>query len=155
MAGVVEGFDADESAVLDGEAGDAAVGGGEPDGFQVGRVEGAHEVEGEDADCSGVTKDCDLAAAICSDDLVQFLPGAVQELAVTLAAGEYVVEVASQQGCVLFRMLLGRVFESKTFHHANTALAKGVSTMDLQSSEFRKRPRGFHCSCEIARVDRR
>lgn len=54
VAHVVGDGKADEPAVVDGEARDAAVGGGEPDGLQVRRVEGAHEVEREDADGAGV-----------------------------------------------------------------------------------------------------
>src|SRR5438874_7874075 len=50
-------------------------------------------------------------------------------------------------------MLLRCVFESEPFHHADTAFAKGGCSIDRHARQVGHGLRGFHRSCEIARVD--
>jgi hypothetical protein len=83
-----------------------------------------------------VTENCDLAPAMRSEDLVQFLPGTIQHLPVTLTAGQYVFEVTVKKSSVLFGVLLGGVFESQPFHYANAALAKRIRSVDWQARHF-------------------
>lgn len=87
-------------------------------------------MERQDADRSGVTENDDAPASICRDDFVKLVARAIQELAVTLAACKNVLEIAAKQCRVLGRVLLGGVFESQTFHHADTAFAKGFGGVD-------------------------
>ena len=136
MARIVDGEHSDEAVVTQFKSRDAAVGARDPDGFEFRSVEGAHQMKCEDADGSGVTEDRDLAAAILDDDLVEFLPRAVEQLSITLAARQNVFEVAPEQCCVLFGVMLRGVFESKTFHHTNAAFAKGVRAVDRQTGQI-------------------
>jgi len=76
-------------------------------------------------------------------------------LSITLAASKYVLEVAPEQGSVLFGMLLGGGFKSQTFHYAHAALAKGAGAVDWQTSQFGEWSGGLHGPGEIARIDRR
>ena len=78
MTRVVNREDFDETVSTKLEPGDAAIGSRDPHGFEFGRIEGAHEVQGEDADCSGVTEDRYSSAAMLVDDLVQFLTCAIE-----------------------------------------------------------------------------
>src|SRR6185503_40874 len=123
-------------------------------GLQFGGVEGAHEVEGQDADGAGVTEDHDSSAAVCGNDFVELVTGAVQQLAVAFAAGENVFEVATQQGGVLRGVFLSGVFESQTFHYADTSFAKGLGGIDCETRQRRQRLGRFDGAREIARVDR-
>ena len=135
MAGIVDIENSHETIVTQFKSRDAAVGAGDPDGLEVRGVEGAHEVKGEDADGAGVAEDRDLAAAVLFDDVVELLAGAVQQLSITLAASQHVLEVATEQGSVLFRVLLSGGFKRQTFHHANAALAKGAGVLNRQARQ--------------------
>lgn len=87
-------------------------------------------MEGEDADRTGVTEDYDSSTSVCIDDFVELVTRAIQELAVTLAACENVIEIAAKKCCVLVGVVLCGVFESQTFHHADAAFAKRVGGVD-------------------------
>jgi hypothetical protein len=89
-------------------------------------------VEREDADRSGVTEKHDAAASVCGNNFVELVACAVQELAVALAARKNVFEIAAKKCSVLFRVRLRCVFESQTFHHADTAFAKCVGCVDWE-----------------------
>jgi len=78
MAGVVNTKDAHKPIIPQLESRNAAVRARDPHGFEFRRVEGAHEVQCEDADRAGVTEDCDLPAAISFDDLVQLFSRAIE-----------------------------------------------------------------------------
>ena len=78
MAGVVDIEHPHESIVTQLESRDAAVGTRDPDGLELGGVERAHEVKGQDADGSSVAENCDLAAMILLDDLVKFFACAIE-----------------------------------------------------------------------------
>lgn len=84
----------------------------------------------EDADRTGVTEDHDPSASVCGDYVVELVARAIQELAVTLTACENVFEIAAEECGVLVGVLLCRVFESQTFHHADTAFAKSLGGVD-------------------------
>ena len=78
MAGVVDIKHPHESIVTQLESRDAAVGTRDPDGLELGGVERAHEVKGQDADGAGVAEHGDLAAAMLIDNRVKLLYCAVE-----------------------------------------------------------------------------
>ena len=78
MAGIVDIEHPHESIVTQLEPCDAAVCARDPDGLEFGGVEGAHEVKGQNADGAGVAEDCDLAAAVLFDDVVELLASAIE-----------------------------------------------------------------------------
>src|ERR1051326_1305275 len=83
----------------------------DPNGPQLRRIERAHQVQRENADRPRVTEDGDLSSLMLRDDFVEFLPRAIEQLAITLAASQHVFEVASQQRGVLLGMLLRGVLK--------------------------------------------
>src|SRR5689334_22001313 len=87
MARVVDRQHAHETIVTQFKPRDRAVRVADPYGPQLGRVERAHYMQRENADRSRMTEDRDVPASVSHDDLVEFLPGTIQQLAVTLAAG--------------------------------------------------------------------
>ena len=153
MTGIVDIEHPHETIFTQFKSRDAAVPTRDPDGLELGGVEGAHEMKGQDADRSGVAENHDASAAIRGNDLVEFVSRAIEKLTITFAAGENVFEVATEKGSVLLGMLLRGVFESETFHHSDTAFAKcfgGVDAQTRQSSERLGRRDGAR---EIARID--
>src|SRR5215213_4287764 len=108
----------------------------------------------EDAYRSRVTEHCDPAAVSLRDDLVELLPGTVEQLAVTLATGQHVLEVTAEQRRILFRMLLGRIFKRETFHHADAAFPKCICALDWQAGQVCEWSRRFHRAREVTRIDR-
>src|SRR6185369_6896119 len=96
-----------------------------------------------------------LPAAILLDDVVQLLPRTIEKLPITLTARQHVLKIASQQSSVLLRMLLRRILECQTFHHAYISFAKGAAAVHRQSGHVREGLRRFHRAREVARIDRR
>jgi hypothetical protein len=45
------------------------------------------------------------------------------------------LEIASQQRGILFRMLLRSIFKGQTLHHADTPLAKSIRAVDWHPGE--------------------
>ena len=70
---------------------------GDPNGFQLRRIECAHQVKREDADRSSVTEDRDPPTLVLLNDLVEFSRRAIEQLTITLAARQDVFEVAAKQ----------------------------------------------------------
>jgi hypothetical protein len=101
-----------------------------------------------------MAEDCNAAAQIRGDDLVELVSRAIEQLTIALATGEDMIEVATKKCSVLFGMLLGGVFESETFHHADAPFAKRFGGVDGQASYVCERPGGLDGPREIARVDR-
>lgn len=78
MAGIVDIEHPHETIVTQFKSRDAAIPARDPDGLELGGIEGAHEVKGHDADRSGVAEDCDLAATILLDDLVKLFARTIE-----------------------------------------------------------------------------
>lgn len=78
MAGVVKSEDANEAIVPEFETCYATVRTRDPDGFEFGCIEGAHQMQSQDADRAGVTKDSDLAATVSRDDLVELFTRTIE-----------------------------------------------------------------------------
>ena len=78
MTRIVDCKHANKAIVAQLEPCDAAIAGGDPDGFEFRRIESAHQVQREDADRSGVTEDRDLATSMLVDDRVEFFSRSIE-----------------------------------------------------------------------------
>src|SRR6185503_6383195 len=97
MARIVHIQNSHKTVLTQLKPGDTAIRTRDPYRLEFGCVEGAHQVERQNTNRSGVTEDCNLAAGVFRDDFVKLLPPAVEQLAVAFSAGQYVIKITTQQ----------------------------------------------------------
>lgn len=131
MSRVIDCEDAHKSICAQVEACNAAVGSSDPDGAQVLCVERAHQMQSEDADRAGMCKDRERAANVLCDGAVEFVRGAVEQLAIAFAAGQNVLEVSAKQRTILIWEFFGGLLKRQSFHQPDAAFAKGARLIDL------------------------
>lgn len=155
MTRVVDGRDADEAVCVEVEAGDAAVGGSNPDGAQGRSVERAHQVEGENADGSGVGEDGDRFIPVLFDNAVGCAPRAVEQLSIAFAAGQDVCKIASQQSRILIGKTFRRFLKRQAFHVPDAAFTKRIFGLNCHAGRTRERLRRLDSAQKVARINRR
>jgi len=101
-----------------------------------------------------MSKDSDTLAAMLSNNIPQLDSDAVQEVAVALAFGNYVVDAAIDKSVIVVWVSLFRFVKGQAFEHADISFAKGGIRADLKAEQSGKRLCRLHSPQQIARVYR-
>ncbi len=106
MACIVESHHADVAAAANLKTIDAAIGSNQPRRCFRFAVDCAHQIKCQITNRAGVRKNSDVRALIIAYDIVQCFGGAFEQLAVTFALGDDVLDVAVNQRVIIFRVFI-------------------------------------------------
>lgn len=113
----------------------------------------ADQMQGKKTDHTGMREDRDLFALVGAEDVAELAGCAAEQVAVALAIGYHVMDVAVNQRVVIFRMCTFGFIEGKAFKHADMALAEGGCGYNGYPGKIGERFCGLHCAMEVAGID--